>query len=43
MRTASRLQQQLVLLRSDPGFVERARAPGNEVHVWTVNHPDDIR
>lgn len=33
----------LELLRADPGFVARARAHGNEVHVWTVNHPDDIR
>jgi glycerophosphoryl diester phosphodiesterase len=33
----------LQLLREDPGFVQRARAQGNEVHVWTVNHPDDIR
>lgn len=31
------------LLHEDPGFVARARAKGNEVHVWTVNHPDDIR
>ncbi len=38
-----RVAPQLVLLRNDPGFVERARAHGNEVHVWTVNHPDDIR
>ncbi|WP_375430891.1 glycerophosphodiester phosphodiesterase [uncultured Friedmanniella sp.] len=34
---------ELELLRADPGFVARARAQGNEVHVWTVNHPDDIR
>jgi len=34
---------ELVLLREDPGFVERARSQGNEVHVWTVNRPDDIR
>jgi glycerophosphoryl diester phosphodiesterase len=33
----------LRLLRTDPGFVARARAHGNEVHPWTVNHPDDIR
>lgn len=33
----------LELLRDDPGFVARAHAHGNEVHVWTVNHPDDIR
>jgi glycerophosphoryl diester phosphodiesterase len=33
----------LVLLRRDPGYVARARAHGNEVHVYTVNDPDDIR
>lgn len=33
----------LVLLRDDPGFVARARRHGNEVHVYTVNEPDDIR
>lgn len=31
------------LLRTDPGFVARARAHGNEVHAWTVNDPDDVR
>jgi glycerophosphoryl diester phosphodiesterase len=30
------------LLRRDPGFVARALARGNEVHVWTVNDPADI-
>ena len=33
----------LDLIKSDPGFVARAQANGNEVHVWTVNAPDDIR
>jgi glycerophosphoryl diester phosphodiesterase len=33
----------LRLLRQDPGFVARARAHGNEVHVWTVNSADDLR
>ena len=33
----------LELIKSDPGFVARAQAHGNEVHVWTVNSPDDIR
>jgi glycerophosphoryl diester phosphodiesterase len=33
----------LELIKSDPGFVARARAHGNEVHVWTVNASDDIR
>jgi len=32
----------LALLRQDPGYVERARRWGNEVHVWTVNEPADI-
>ena len=34
---------ELILLRKDPGYVARARAHGNEVHVYTVNDPDDIR
>lgn len=29
------------LLRADPGFVQRARDHGNEVHAWTVNTPED--
>ncbi len=33
----------LLLLRDDPEFVARARKRGHEVHVWTVNEPDDIR
>ena len=33
----------LDLIRSDPGFVARAQAKGNEVHPWTVNAPEDIR
>lgn len=32
----------LRLVRADPDFVARARWHGNEVHVWTVNEPDDI-
>lgn len=31
------------LLRRDPGFVGRARARGNEVHVWTVNEESDLQ
>ncbi len=31
------------LIKADPRFVSRAQAHGNEVHVWTVNAPDDIR
>lgn len=30
-------------LRVDPGFVERARKHGNDVHVWTVNTPEDVQ
>lgn len=30
------------VLRDDPGFVSRARRHGNDVHVWTVNEPDDL-
>lgn len=33
----------LKLLRLDPGFVERARRLGNDVHVYTVNHAEDVR
>jgi glycerophosphoryl diester phosphodiesterase len=33
----------LRLLRKDPGYVARARAHGNEVYVFTVNEPGDIR
>jgi len=33
----------LALLREDPGFVGRTRALGNQVHVWTVNTPADVR
>lgn len=33
----------LALIKRDPDFVARARAHGNEVHVWTVNRAEDIR
>jgi glycerophosphoryl diester phosphodiesterase len=26
-----------------PGFVRRCHATGAGVHVWTVNHPDEMR
>jgi glycerophosphoryl diester phosphodiesterase len=31
------------LIKDDPQFVKRARRKGHDVHVWTVNDPDDIR
>jgi glycerophosphoryl diester phosphodiesterase len=33
----------LALIKEDPGFVERSLQRGHEVHVWTVNEPEDIR
>ncbi|WP_233149883.1 glycerophosphodiester phosphodiesterase family protein [Kineosporia sp. A_224] len=30
------------ILRAHPGYVARAHAQGHEVHVWTVDTPDDI-
>ncbi|HET9873545.1 MAG TPA: glycerophosphodiester phosphodiesterase family protein [Propionibacteriaceae bacterium] len=33
----------LALVKKDPDFVARAHAHGNEVHVWTVNEPADIK
>ncbi len=30
------------VLRAHPGYVERVHAAGRQVHVWTVNDPDDI-
>ena len=31
------------LLHTDPGYVARAHAHGNQVHPWTINTEDDIR
>jgi glycerophosphoryl diester phosphodiesterase len=33
----------LELVKEDPEFVERSVQRGHQVHVWTVNEPDDIR
>ena len=33
----------LELIKEDPEFVERSVQRGHQVHVWTVNEPDDIR
>ncbi len=30
------------IIRRDPGYVARAHAKGNRVHVWTVNDPADV-
>ncbi|MFI6344935.1 glycerophosphodiester phosphodiesterase [Streptomyces sp. NPDC050560] len=32
----------LRIVRGRPGYVEKLRAAGHEVHVWTVNEPDDV-
>lgn len=33
----------LALIKQDPDFVKRSLERGHEVHVWTVNEPDDVR
>ncbi|MEU5186832.1 glycerophosphodiester phosphodiesterase [Streptomyces klenkii] len=30
------------IIRKDPGYVARLHEAGNEVHVWTVNEPEDV-
>lgn len=30
------------IIRKDPGYVARLHDAGNEVHVWTVNEPEDV-
>jgi glycerophosphoryl diester phosphodiesterase len=32
----------IALLRTDPGYVERAQLLGNQVYVWTVDDPADV-
>jgi glycerophosphoryl diester phosphodiesterase len=32
----------LNILKTDPGFVQRAHARGNRVYAWTVNEPHDV-
>jgi glycerophosphoryl diester phosphodiesterase len=32
----------LRILRSHPGYVERLKQAGHQVHVWTVNEPEDV-
>jgi glycerophosphoryl diester phosphodiesterase len=31
------------LIKEDPEFVKRSVQRGHQVHVWTVNEPDDVR
>jgi glycerophosphoryl diester phosphodiesterase len=33
----------LALIKEDPDFVNRSLQKGHDVHVWTVNEPDEIR
>ncbi len=32
----------LRILRANPGYVERLHEAGHQVHVWTVNEPEDV-
>jgi glycerophosphoryl diester phosphodiesterase len=30
------------IVRSHPGYVEKLKRAGHQVHVWTVNEPEDV-
>ncbi|WP_028804019.1 glycerophosphodiester phosphodiesterase [Streptomyces sp. 142MFCol3.1] len=30
------------IVRSHPGYIERLKRAGHQVHVWTVNEPEDV-
>ncbi|WP_369234693.1 glycerophosphodiester phosphodiesterase [Streptomyces sp. R21] len=30
------------IVRSNPGYIERLKRAGHQVHVWTVNEPEDV-
>ncbi|MGW2826331.1 glycerophosphodiester phosphodiesterase family protein [Streptomyces sp. NPDC001443] len=32
----------LRIVRGNPGYVERLKGAGHQVHVWTVNEPEDV-
>ncbi|MGC0348384.1 glycerophosphoryl diester phosphodiesterase [Streptomyces pseudovenezuelae] len=30
------------IVRNHPGYIERLKRAGHQVHVWTVNEPEDV-
>ena len=30
------------IVRNHPAYIERLKAAGHQVHVWTVNEPEDV-
>lgn len=30
------------IVRSNPGYVQKLKRAGHQVHVWTVNEPEDV-